>query len=208
MSNLDPIGYLDGNATAFWLVGGDAGVLTAWRGQDGSSTGDGRSDYDRALDVIDDGDDSRLAIGDASGLVIDVGEAGASHLWLVDGGIALWTYRRAIGVDGTSPDVRRQLGDRIRTLPTRGESIRVGTLAITSNCLGLVVPFLAGFTADELAATIASEIPQNISDGHLLVPVPNGDYDVLVDALGEHHSAWYEDTLGRYQTRIRIVRRG
>ena len=207
MADLDPIGYLDGNATAFWLIGGDAHVLTRWQGQDGSSTGDGASDYDRALDVINEGDDARLAIGDASGMVIDVGEASASRVWVVDGGIALWTYRRAIGVDMTSPDVLRQLGDRIRTLPARGEPILIGSLAITSGCLGLVVPFLAGFTADEVAATIASDTAQNISDGHLLVPVPNGNYDVLVDALGEHHSAWYEDTLGRYQTRVRIVRR-
>jgi hypothetical protein len=195
---MDPIGYLDGNRTQFWLVAADARVLAKW---DGNETGD----YDRALEIINEGDETKIAIGDASGLVIDVGEAGGSRVWPIDGGIALWTYRSALDVSRTDPEVLRKLGKKIAELPVHGVPIEIGVLDVPSGCLGLTVPFAPGLAIEDVEATIASGQPLG-DTGRLLVPVPAGRYVVVSEPLAGSFSAWHEDELGQYQNRIRITR--
>ncbi|MDQ3368084.1 MAG: hypothetical protein M3680_21880, partial [Myxococcota bacterium] len=199
------IGYLDGGATAFWVLCGDASTLTRWRGEEGSSVDANATDFARALDAID--EDGTLEIGEGSGVAFEVGECGGSIVWQLPDGVAVWAYGWGTGVDRSSPDVRSQLGARVAGLPTQGEPRHAGTVTITSGCLALLVPFAAGCTAEQVEAVIASGAPHHVDQQRVLVPLSAGDYDILDERLAPPPAFQHADDLGRYRNRVRIVLR-
>lgn len=130
---------------------------------------------------------------------------GAGAPKLADG-VAVWAYAWGSNVDRSSSAVVRELGARVAGMPTQGETRHAGTVTITSGCLALLVPFAAGCTAAQVEAAIASGAPKHVDQQRVLVPLPAGDYDILDESLAPPPAFEYADQLGRYRSRVRIVR--
>ncbi|QRK10874.1 hypothetical protein JQX13_12840 [Archangium violaceum] len=101
----------------------------------------------------------------------------------------------------------KELGLRVNRLPVQGQPHPLGSIELKSGCLGLLVPFEPGCSAEQVESTVRSGQPLHVDNGHVLVPLPPGTYDIVDESLAETRSDWVDDELGRYQARIRITRR-
>lgn len=183
---------LDAPNASLWLLAIDARAAAAWTGSDGK-------DFDRALDV----DEGPIDVGDAEGVIAQVGDSGWSHVWKVAGGVALIGHRRSGHTRTMEPDALVQaVGRRVAQFPV-GQTDTLGTLEITSGSLALLLPFASGtFTAEELAQ--GASAPVNAGAERVLVPLPSGTYQVLVHRFAPEQG--YEDELGAYGACVRIVK--
>jgi len=100
-----------------------------------------------------------------------------------------------------------ELGKRVVALPAAGKSHRLGRIEVGSGCVAFVLPYEKGACrpADVQAAARGSKA-RVTRGGPLLVPLANGAYDVFKESVGD--GADFEDELGAYEARVRIVRAG
>jgi hypothetical protein len=192
------LGALHASNASLWFLAIDAADAAAWRGSadNGDADQDGEDDFERALET----ESGPISVGKAKGVLAEIGDRGWSHVWEVEGGIAL-------------VDCSMQLDDKaaaeralaLRVAQWAPKSVKkIGKVTVKSGVLALMLPYRDGrFSAKELEKAKTSVVGDKEHD-RILVPLPNGTYDVVWHVLGPKPN--YEDEVGRYQTCTRIVR--
>lgn len=192
----EEIGRIDAINASLWLLVIDAEQAAAWRGTE-------PSDFDRALAV----EEGAIKVGAHRGLICQVGIVGWSYVWRIKDGIALVMHNANGHADKLSkPALLAALGARVAQFPVAKQQHRVGTVAVTSGCLALLLPYTDGrVTAKQLAKAKSGAralVPGRDGD-RALVPLENGTYTVRSSSFAPRG---YEDELGSYDECIRIVR--
>lgn len=190
-SGARPIGRIDAPNAALWFLAIDATAAAGWKG-----------DHDRAMAALEAGE-LVLTVGKAKGVLCEVSDRGWSYIWRIDGGVALLDHHANDGVAGD--DLAEALAERVATLPAHGAPIHLGSVAVKSGALALLLPHTSGaFTADERREAAGGDEAVEVDEGRVLVPLAKGTYDIFVDSLG---APPYEDALGRYVSRLRIAKK-
>ncbi len=190
------IGRIDSVNSLLWLLMVDGADAAGWTGAGADGTG---GDFARAERVRN----GSIAVGKAQGIICNVAESsGSSYIFRVDGGIVLIDHLRRGKMP--EPKLKQALGLRVAQFPVTGAR-RIGRVTVKSGCLALLMPYEKGaFSAAELRAARGGTAAKNSGSGRALVPLANGDYDVLSDTFAPRNG--YEDELGEYYGAIRIVR--
>ncbi len=201
------IGRMTAESASLWFLAIDAALVGAWKGDDGydyehddvvrPSKKNRATDFGRAMDVK--GAGGSIDVGRAKGIICRVGGCGASYIWRIDGGIALLCfYPRNDDPSSTA------LGKRVSDLPAFGKPQRLGKVVVESGCLSLLVPYQrAELSPAMIRGAVKSKKAKPVVDGGVLVPLPNGTYDIFSERLGGRKDP--EDELGSYERRVRIV---
>lgn len=190
-TNAQPIGRIDAPDAALWFLALDAAAAAGWKGE-----------HDRAMAALDE-NKTELTVGKAKAVLCEVSDRGWSYIWRIDGGIALLEHHAKDGV--AKDDLAEALASRVAELPARGEPIHLGSVAVKSGALALLLPHTTGdFTAEELNEAKSGDDAVEVDEGRVLVPLAKGTYEVFVDSFGDPPP---EDELGRYLSRLRIVKK-
>lgn len=188
------LGSIHAPNAALWVLAIDAEDAAAWRGS--VNDADPKDDFQRALAD----DEGPITVGKAKGVIAQITDRGWSHVWQVDGGIALVDASMHL----SKPKERdKALGQRVAQWAPKDVQ-KIGKVTVKSGVLALLLPFRDGvFAAAELKKARREAIEDKELD-RILVPLPNGTYDVVVHAFGPN--ANYEDEVGEYTSCTRIVR--
>lgn len=209
----DVIGSLHAESASLWFLAIDAQAAAAWKGDDGYDEDEdltldenisaSNCDFARAMKVAD---KKRpvLPVGSAQGVVATVGGCGWSHIWRIPDGIALLDYASGDDHDLGNKKTIGMLSRLVVQLPAKGKPKSLGTVAVKSGVLALLLP---GQRGDIKPAQIAKAKAANgrkavaANPSRVLVALPAGDYEVLVDRLDVD-----DDSFGMLESRVRIVR--
>lgn len=193
------VGTLCGANASCWFVVADANVARAWKGSvlnDDYEELPG-TDFSRALKSRK----GTIKIGSGQGVLADVGDCGCSNLW-VDGTSWCLLYSQASDdVDRRSKEGQRLIGMRVAQLPAKRKT-KLARFDVRSGCMTLLLPYRASpFTEKQISGAKKSGKILGVPNDHdgLLVPVPNGTYEVTYEDLS------HEDEVGSFYTRIRIA---
>jgi uncharacterized protein YjbI with pentapeptide repeats len=188
-----PLGKLYAANASLWMLAIDAAEAAAWGGSD---DGGARDDFERALKI----ESGAIAVGAAKGVLARIGYNGWSYVWEIDRGIAL-------------VDCSMQIEDRaaaaralaLRVAQWTPKSVKkIGKVAVKSGTLALMLPYRDGtFTPAQLTKARTAIVEDEDRD-RILVPLPNGTYDIVWHVFGPRPE--YEDEVGSYHTCVRIVR--
>lgn len=192
------IGCLEAINASLWCVVADATVGRGWRGGSGDDPND---DFTRAL-AFSDGSGVIDIVG-RSGVVCAVGGSWMSHVWQTPDGIVLLSYYLEEGLDEDSVEMWSAMASRAVDLAAI-KSQHCGSFEVTSGCLVLMLPYKPGdYGEAEIAKAVKSMTVLHSEDkDQVLVPMPNGRYEVWEDLLdGER-----EDDVGDFVARLRVVR--
>ena len=192
----ESLGRIDAINAALWFIVMDAEQVAPWRGEDPAM-------FDKAMEI----ESGAIKIGGNRGLVCQLGDCGWSYIWRIEGGIALVEHRGS-GHFGKMPEAKRvaAMGARVAQLPIK-KKVREGKVTVTSGCLALLLPYTSGsFTPKQLAAAKSSTKALVPGGDRALVPMKNGEYEVLWHQFGPTEN--YTDELGQYGCCLRIVRVG
>lgn len=186
----EKLGRIDASNASLWVLIADGGDAAGWFGSD-------EAEFARALAI----EEGPIKIGNAAGVIAQVGDKGWSHIWrLPNGDLALLDHDRKGGAVKPTPNAIASIGARVAQLPIRGKATKLGTVVVRSGALAILLPYTDGaFTAAERKRTVVED------DDRVRVQVPNGTYDVWGEDLGPE--AHYEDEFGEYGQRLRIGRR-
>ena len=178
-----------------WLLAIDAADAAAWRGS--VDENDKTDDFQRALRK-----DGPIKVGKATGMIVAINHTnGWSHVWNVDGGIALLDW--SVPNDDKKA-VERALGLRLAQWKPYQKPTKLGSIRVHSGVLALQLPYCDGtWSARELAKAKKSFVQRVREYDRALVPLPNGTYHILQQPFAP--SKGYEDELGEYYTVTRIV---
>lgn len=185
---------IDAINAALWLLAIDGAAAAAWNGTD-------EEEFDRALDE----EEGPFEVGESRGVLAQIGDCGWSWIFGIDGGFALTCQQRS-GHAAKMPkaEYAKALGRRVSQLPVPAKPDRIGTFTVTSGCIALMLPYTRGdFTAAQLEGARKKVV--SAGGDRVLVPAPNGTYEVVAHAWGPKG---YEDELGRYESVTRIIRTG
>lgn len=180
------------------MIDAAAAAAGAWKGDRKPGANAAATDFDRAMQAADEGA-LELRVGAATGLVVEACETGRSDIWRIDGGFALLEYFTK-SIKATDKEVKRALGGRVAQLPTQGKPVRIGKVAVRSGALALIAWHTPGSFTPAQLASVQTGKAKSLGE-RALVPLRNGVYQVFSDSLGD-----YEDDLGRYRSRLRVVR--
>lgn len=187
------LGSIHAPNAGLWVLAIDAEAAAAW----GGDTQKPKDDFQRALGVSE----GKIKVGKATGMIAQITDRGWSHVWEVDGGVALVDANVNIG----KPKERDQaMALRVaQWAPIK--PTKVGSIAVTSGVLALLLPFRDGtFTAAELKKAKGGKVVEDAELDRILIPLPKGTYNILVHPFGP--TAGYEDEIGEYTSVTRIVR--
>lgn len=208
----EPIGRFAAENASLWGLIADPTVAAAWKGdagwveddaplKSGVSMKNRATDFGRAMDL----EEGAIAVGREKAVIASLGGCGVSEIWRIDRGIALIAHFPSDGFDDLGKKGLVELGKRVTGLPTFGKSRRLGRVQVRSGCIALVLPYESGATkASEVEAAAKRAKATRTRGGPILVPLPNGVYDVMTEAVG--NAVDFEDELGSYEARVRIVR--
>ncbi|MFT5359301.1 MAG: hypothetical protein ACI9KE_006544, partial [Polyangiales bacterium] len=142
-------------------------------------------------------------IGSGEGVLGDVGDCGWSRLWKVGESYCLLYAALADGLNDGSKASAKLTGTQVAQLKKKGAAEKGGRFEVKSQCMTLLIPYAPNpFTAKQISAAAKSGKVKASKDGDaLLVPVPNGTYEVTYEDIT------HTDDLGDFYTRIRIAPR-
>ncbi len=191
------IGCLAAVNASLWCVVADAVVGRSWKGGSGEDPND---DFTRAMAFCEEAG-AVISIAEQEGVVCTVGGCGMSNIWRTVNGLVLLDYYAGDDVDEDSAKTWAAMASRAVDIPSVG-SEHCGTVEVTSGCLVVMLPYVAGDYSDaDIARAVRSTTSLHSADeDQLLVPMPNGRYDIWVDELEQ------DDELGMFESRVRIVR--
>lgn len=175
------IGEVGGESAMLNLILADAEVASGLGGHDG--TDEGMEAVHAALRTLD---------AENRGLLVDAGASHVADVWSLDGGFAITSFYPED--DDPDPVV---LGELVASLDAK-DSEHEGSVEVVSGTLAVMLEYQPGsdISPELLAKAGVRELPNG-----LLVPCPNGTYEVYRDAL-EH-----ESDLGTLEVRVRLVHR-
>lgn len=188
------LGQLWASNAGLWLLAADASVAQRWRGAVDSN--DPADDFQRALAI----GDGALAIGDGEGLVIEIGDNAWTHVWEVDGGIALLDVNMQLD---DRAQLARELAARVAQWQSKTKPKALGQLEITSGALALMLPYRDGAFTDAQRRRAQTE-PVGDDEDRLLLALPNGTYKLWEQPFGPTPA--YEDEVGWYGSCYRLLR--
>lgn len=194
------VGVLCGSNASCWFVAADAIVAREWKGSvmDDAYEELPGTDFSRALRRTE----GALAIGEGAGVVAQVGDCGCSQLWTDGKAWYLLDGNPGDDVDWKSKQGLALVGNRVAQLKAK-RTKTVAAFEVRSKCMTLLLPYAANpFTPKQIERAVKSGKVQGIPYDHdaLLVPVPNGTYEVTYEALS------HRDDLGQFNSRVRIAR--
>lgn len=189
------IGCLAAVNASLWCIVADAEVGRAWLGGSGEDPND---DFNRAMQHCS-VPGAPIRIGEAEGAICTVGSCGMSNVWRIPNGIALLAHFYATD-DEDSEESWQAMASRSVNIPAKASKCWA-SITVSSGCLALMIPYLAGHYSDEdiLRAAEAECALHSPEEDLLLISVPNGRYEVWVDELN------HEDDLGLFESRVRIA---
>lgn len=190
------IGCLAAINASLWCVVADAQVGRGWKGGSGEDPDD---DFTRAMALCE-VPGAPITIAQGGGVVCTVGGCGMSYIWHTPKGLALLAYYTGDEVDEDTAETWDALASRAVDLAS-GTSTCCGELEVTSGCLVMMLPYVAGeySQADIARAAKSSHSLHSDEEDQVLIPMPNGRYEVWVDELE------FADELGEFETRVRII---
>jgi uncharacterized protein YjbI with pentapeptide repeats len=173
-----------------WALAIDSADAAAWTGNDGD-------DFDRAMTKSS----GAIKVGKSSGVLFDVGDNGWTQVWEVEGGIALVYAHMQVKSD----ERERVLGLRVAQWPAPKKQSKIGRVTVKSGALALLLPYEAGDFPP--AALKKKACYRDNGGGRVLVPLPNGTYEITSHVFGPPGSdSGYEDETGQYFSCTRITR--
>lgn len=178
---------------SLWAIIADANDATSWRGA--VDDGDKNDDFQRALRSKV---DAPIAMGAAKGLLAEIGTNGYSPVLAIDGGVMLVDFK--VSLDNRKEQclaLARRVAQWTLPMPPK----RFGQITMRSGALAILLPYASGaFTRTQLSQAKAGKVYEEPSThDRLLVPVPNGTYEVAhVPFRPIKGPGSYEDEVGEY----------
>jgi hypothetical protein len=134
-------------------------------------------------------------------VLFDIGDNGWTQVWEVEGGIALVYAHMQVRSD----ERERLLGLRVAQWPAPKKQSKIGRVTVKSGALALLLPYESGDFPP--AALKKKACYRDNGGGRVLVPLPNGTYEITSHVFGPPGSdSGYEDETGQYFSCMRITR--